>query len=133
MGDGQAVDAVTAALQDPFGNGHMGCTAENLAERYGIGREDQDLLAVESHQHAASRAWEENRFGGQILPVEVRSRKGVKVFERDEHYRADGAFYKLHTIRMWRHGEQPHCKVVVCAKPSSSAWAAYTIIISYQA
>ncbi|MEW8098884.1 MAG: beta-ketothiolase BktB [Candidatus Thiodiazotropha endolucinida] len=99
MGDGQAVDAVTAALQDPFGNGHMGCTAENLAERYGIGREDQDLLAVESHQHAASRAWEENRFGGQILPVEVRSRKGVKVFERDEHYRADATIEGMAKLR----------------------------------
>ncbi|MEW8040369.1 MAG: beta-ketothiolase BktB [Candidatus Thiodiazotropha endolucinida] len=99
MGDGQAVDAVTAALQDPFGNGHMGCTAENLAERYGIGREDQDLLAVESHQHAAARAWEENRFGGQILPVEVRSRKGVKVFERDEHYRADATIEGMAKLR----------------------------------
>ncbi|MEW8153012.1 MAG: acetyl-CoA C-acyltransferase family protein [Candidatus Thiodiazotropha endolucinida] len=98
MGDGQAVDAVTAALQDPFGNGHMGCTAENLAERYGIGREDQDLLAVESHQHAA-RAWEENRFGGQILPVEVRSRKGMKVFERDEHYRADATIEGMAKLR----------------------------------
>ncbi len=98
MGDGQAVDAVTAALQDPFGNGHMGCTAENLAERYGISREDQDLLAVESHQHAA-RAWEQNRFGGQILPVEIRSRKGVKVFERDEHYRADATIEGMAKLR----------------------------------
>ena len=98
MGDGAAIDGVTAALNDPFGNGHMGCTGENLAAKYGISREAQDALAVESHQRAA-RAWEENRFAGQITPVEIKTRKGVKVFERDEHFRADASIEGMASLR----------------------------------
>ncbi len=98
MGDGTAIDGVSAALQDPFGHGHMGCTGENLAERYGISREDQDALAVESH-HRAARAWQEGRFKDQITPVEIKTRKGVKVFECDEHFRADATVEGMASLR----------------------------------
>lgn len=88
MGDGQMVDLMVDALHDPFGNGHMGCTAENLAECHGISREEQDALAVQGH-HRAARAIKEGRFKSQIIPVELKSRKGVKLFDIDEHVRAD--------------------------------------------
>ncbi len=98
LGDSQAIDGVTAALQDPFGNGHMGCTAENLAAKYGISREDQDALAVESHLRAA-RAWEEERFKDQIVPIEIKHRKGVKIFDRDEHFRGDATVEGMASLR----------------------------------
>jgi len=98
LGDGQVVDAVTAALQDPFGNGHMACTAENLADKYGISRQDQDALAVESHQRA-TRAWEDGRFAGQIVPVELQTRRGAKVFDRDEHFRPDASLEGMAKLR----------------------------------
>lgn len=98
LGDGLAVDTVTAALQDPFGNGHMGCTAENVAEKYGISREEQDTLAVESHRRAA-RAWEEGRFDSQIVPIEVKTRREVKVFDRDEHFRPDASLDSMARLR----------------------------------
>ncbi|MCP4187877.1 MAG: acetyl-CoA C-acyltransferase family protein [Gammaproteobacteria bacterium] len=98
MGDGQAIDGVSAALHDPFGHGHMGCTGENLAQKYGISREEQDALAVESH-HRAAQAWEENRFAEQIVPVEIKSRKGVKIFDRDEHFRADASLEGMASLR----------------------------------
>ena len=86
MGDGVMEDAMMGAC--PIGDTHMGITAENLAEQYGISREEQDALAAESHRRA-QRAIEEGRFAGQILPVELRTRKGVTVFDRDEHVRFD--------------------------------------------
>ncbi|MCP4493775.1 MAG: acetyl-CoA C-acyltransferase family protein [Gammaproteobacteria bacterium] len=98
MGDGQAIDGVSAALHDPFGHGHMGCTGENLAQKYGISREDQDALAVESHQRAA-QAWEDDRFAEQITPVEIKSRKGSKIFDRDEHFRADASLEGMASLR----------------------------------
>jgi acetyl-CoA C-acetyltransferase len=88
MGDGTAVDAMVGALTDPFGHGHMGMTAEAVARRYGISREDQDAFAVESHRRAAV-AWTERRFDSQIAPVEVKARKTSTVFARDEHIRPD--------------------------------------------
>jgi len=88
MGDGVMEDAMMGALTCPIGDTHMGITAENLAEQYGISREEQDALAAESHRRA-QRAIEEGRFAGQILPVELRTRKGVTVFDRDEHVRFD--------------------------------------------
>jgi acetyl-CoA C-acetyltransferase len=81
-------DAMMGALTCPMGDTHMGITAENLAEQYGISREEQDELAAESHRRA-QRAIEEDRFAGQILPVELKTRKGVTVFDRDEHVRFD--------------------------------------------
>jgi len=86
MGDAAMVDAMTGALTCPMENTHMGITAENIAEKWGISREEQDALAVESHNRA-ERAIKENRFEGQILPIELKTRKGVQVFEQDEHVR----------------------------------------------
>ncbi len=88
MGDAVMEDAMMGALTCPMGDTHMGITAENLAEKYGISREEQDELAAESHRRA-QRAIEEDRFAGQILPVELKTRKGVTVFDRDEHVRLD--------------------------------------------
>lgn len=88
MGDMQATDYVLGALQDPFGGFHMGITAENIAERYGITRQAQDELALLSQQRAA-RAIAEGRFTDQIVPIEVASRKGTVTFATDEHVRAD--------------------------------------------
>jgi len=88
MGDGQMVDAMMAALTCPIGDTHMGITAENLAEKYDISREEQDELAAESHRRA-QRALEEKRFETQILPIEIKTRKGVALFDQDEHVRFD--------------------------------------------
>ena len=77
---------MTGALTCPIGDTHMGITAENLAEKYQVSREQQDELAVESHRRA-QRAIEEGRFAGQILPIELKTRKGVTLFEQDEHVR----------------------------------------------
>jgi acetyl-CoA C-acetyltransferase len=76
----------------------MGVTAENLAEKYGISREEQDALAAESHRRA-QRAQEENRFDGQILPIELKTRKGTTVFDRDEHVRPDASTEDMARLR----------------------------------
>lgn len=89
MGDFKAVDMMTGALHDPFDVIHMGVTAENVATKWGITREEQDKLAVESHRRAAA-ATKEGRFRSQIVPVEVKGKKGVTTFDTDEHFR-DGA------------------------------------------
>ncbi len=88
MGDAQIIDAMVAALHDPFHNCHMGVTAENIAEKWGISREDQDRAAADSHSRA-SRAIEAGYFTEQILPVEVKTRKGTIMFDTDEHVRSD--------------------------------------------
>jgi acetyl-CoA C-acetyltransferase len=84
MGDSVLIDGLTGALTDPFGNGLMGATAENVASRYGISRAQQDALALESHRRAAA-ATEAGYFRGQIVPVEISSRKGKQLFQTDEH------------------------------------------------
>ena len=84
MGDTGAQDMMLGALTCPFGTGHMGVTAENVADEVGISREDQDAFALESQDRAA-RALSEGRFADQIVPVEVRTRKGPVSFEIDEH------------------------------------------------
>ena len=86
MGDTKMVDMVVGALHDPFQTIHMGVTAENIAAKWGISREDQDALAVESHNRA-QRAIEAGYFKSQIMPVTLKSRKGDVVFDTDEHYR----------------------------------------------
>ena len=86
MGDGAVVDAMTGALHDPFGHGHMGVTAENVAAKFGLTREQQDAFAVESHRRAAN-ALEQGYFKSQIVPVELKTRKGVEQFALDEHVR----------------------------------------------
>jgi acetyl-CoA C-acetyltransferase len=88
MGDARIVDMMVAALHDPFHNIHMGVTAENVADQWGITRQMQDELAVESHRRAA-RATAEGRFRSQILPIAIKGKKGDTVFERDEHFRAE--------------------------------------------
>jgi acetyl-CoA C-acetyltransferase len=84
MGDAQILDFVVGALSDPFHKVHMGITAENVAERFGITREQMDALAVESHRRAAA-AIEAGRFREQIVPVVQQTRKGEVVFDTDEH------------------------------------------------
>ncbi|MDD2729957.1 acetyl-CoA C-acyltransferase family protein [Malikia sp.] len=84
MGNTQLIDTMVATLTDPFGVGHMGITAENLVSKWGITREEQDALAVESHQRAAT-AIAEGRFKSQIVPIVRQTRKGDVVFDTDEH------------------------------------------------
>ncbi|HUD30622.1 MAG TPA: beta-ketothiolase BktB [Novosphingobium sp.] len=88
MGANTQEDALTLGLSDAIGGYHMGITAENVAERHEVSRVDMDTLAATSHQRAA-KAIAEGRFKEQILPVEVKTRKGVTVFDTDEHVRAD--------------------------------------------
>ncbi|MFN7001734.1 MAG: beta-ketoacyl synthase N-terminal-like domain-containing protein, partial [Elioraea tepidiphila] len=90
MGDTRALDMMTGALTCPFGTGHMGVTAENVAAAHGISRADQDAFALESQTRAA-RAIAEGRFRDQIAPIEIAGRKGVVVFETDEHPKATSA------------------------------------------
>ncbi len=98
MGDAQVVDAMVAALHDPFGNGHMGVTAENIAGKYGFTREQQDAFALESHRRAAA-AIEAGHFKSQILPIEVKSKKGTAVFDTDEHVRRDAKIEDLQKLK----------------------------------
>ena len=86
MGDASIVDAMTGALHDPFGHGHMGVTAENIAAKYGFTREQQDAFSVESH-HRAANAIEKGFFKSQVLSTEIRTRKGPESFTVDEHVR----------------------------------------------
>jgi len=88
MGDVQALDYMLGILHDPFHKIHMGITAENVAARYGITREQMDELAATSQQRAAA-AIAAGRFKEQIVPVEIKTRKGIVVFDTDEHVRAD--------------------------------------------
>ncbi len=100
MGDAQVIDMMVAALHDPFDNIHMGVTAENVAAQYQVTRDDQDALALTSHQRA-SRAIKEGRFKDQVLPVTLKTRKGETVFDTDEHVRHDAAagdFSKLKPV-----------------------------------
>jgi acetyl-CoA C-acetyltransferase len=98
MGDAPAIDAMTAALHDPFGHGHMGVTAENIAAKYGFTREQQDQFAVESHKRAA-RAIDSGYFNSQIVPVELKSRKGVEQFTTDEHVRKEASMADLAKLK----------------------------------
>jgi acetyl-CoA C-acetyltransferase len=88
IGDSAMVDPMTGALTCPIGDTHMGVTAENLAEKYSITREEQDQLATQSHNRA-QRAIEKGRFKDQILPIELKTRKGITIFDQDEHVRMD--------------------------------------------
>ncbi|MGB5066150.1 MAG: acetyl-CoA C-acyltransferase, partial [Albidovulum sp.] len=87
MGDTKALDMMTGALSCPFGTGHMGVTAENVAREHDISRADQDAFALESQKRAAN-AIAEGRFSDQIAPVEIVTRKGTVVFDTDEHPKA---------------------------------------------
>ena len=87
MGDTKMIDMMVATLTDPFGVGHMGITAENLATKHGLTREMQDAFALES-QNRAAKAIAEGRFKGQIVPITLSGKKGDVVFDTDEHPRA---------------------------------------------
>lgn len=84
MGDAKAIDMMVAVLTDPFGVGHMGITAENLAAKWNISREEQDAFALESQRRAAL-AVAEGRFKSQIVPIVQQTRKGEVLFDTDEH------------------------------------------------
>ena len=90
MGDTKALDMMTGALTCPFGTGHMGVTAENVAAEHGITREMQDAFALESQNRAAA-AIAAGHFASQIVPVEVKTRKGIEEFKTDEHPKATSA------------------------------------------
>ena len=90
LNDGAVVDAMVGALTDPFDNVHMAVTAENLAIKFNISREEQDEFAVESHRRALD-AIKNCKFREQIVPVELKSKEGVTQFVTDEHPRADAS------------------------------------------
>lgn len=98
MGDTAMLDMMVGALSDPFDAVHMGVTAENVAERFDVSREAQDALAAESHARAA-RAIAEGRFAAQIVPIEVKTRKGITAFATDEHVRAETTAESLAALR----------------------------------
>ncbi|GJL82044.1 MAG: acetyl-CoA acetyltransferase [marine bacterium B5-7] len=98
MGDAMLIDAMVGALADPFDSCHMGVTAENIAKKWSISREDQDALAVESH-HRAARAIQAGYFNEQILPIDVKSRRETISFTSDEHVRADVTAESLAKLR----------------------------------
>lgn len=98
MNDTTLVDMLVGALSDPFDDCHMGVTAENVADRYGVSRADQDALAAESHRRAG-RAIAEGFFREQIAPVEVRVKRDAVLFDTDETVRADSTVEKLGKLR----------------------------------
>jgi acetyl-CoA C-acetyltransferase len=94
MGDTKAIDMMVAVLTDPFGVGHMGITAENLAAKWNISRAEQDAFALESQRRAAL-AIAEGRFKSQIVPIVQQTRKGEVVFDTDEHGKANTTMESL--------------------------------------
>lgn len=98
MGDQAIVDSLIGALSDPFEGMHMGVTAENVAEKYGLTRGDQDAFALESHKRAAN-AIANGWFKDQILPIEVKQRRETRVFDTDEHVRTDVSRDNLGKLR----------------------------------
>jgi acetyl-CoA C-acetyltransferase len=98
MGDAKMLDMMLGALQDPFGAGHMGITAENVAEKFGISREEQDAFAVDS-QNKAVAAIEAGYFKSQIVPVEIKGKKGTVLFDTDEHPKADTTLESLAKLK----------------------------------
>ena len=106
MGDTKMVDMMVGALHDPFHNIHMGVTAENVAAKYGITREMQDALAVESHNRA-EKATAAGLFKDQIVPVMLKSKKGDVAYATDEHFRAGATladFAKLKPVFVKENG-----------------------------
>ncbi len=98
MGDTAMVDMMVGALHDPFHNIHMGVTAENIAAKWGISREEQDALAVQSHNRA-QRATEAGYFQGQIVPVMLKSKKGEVAYATDEHFRTNATLDDMAKLR----------------------------------
>ncbi len=98
MGDQAIVDALVGALSDPFDGMHMGVTAENVADKYSLTRDEQDAFSLESHRRAAN-ATAKGWFKDQILPIEISDRKSTRVFDTDEHVRADVSPENLAKLR----------------------------------
>lgn len=98
MNNGGTVDMMVGALTDPFDSNHMGITAENIAAKWGIGREEQDQYAMESHQRATN-AIKNGYFKEQILPIEIKTREGMTVFDTDEHPRENISLNDLSKLR----------------------------------
>ena len=98
MGDAKVTDMMVAALHDPFGNGHMGITAENVAAKWKVTRDEQDAFALES-QRRAVKARDAGFFKDQILPIEIETRKGKIVFDKDEYIRDDASADGLRALK----------------------------------
>jgi acetyl-CoA C-acetyltransferase len=98
LGNAEALDYTLGILHDPFGKFHMGITAENVAARYGITRDMEDEMALLSQQRAA-RAIAEGYFTSQIVPIELKTRKGTTLFEIDEHVRGDTTLEALRKLK----------------------------------
>ena len=98
MGDGKVHDMMLGALHDPFGHGHMGVTAENISSRYQISRDMQDQFALTSQQRA-SKAIEDGVFKDQILPIEIKTKKGIDIFQIDEHLKPNTTMESLSGLR----------------------------------
>jgi acetyl-CoA C-acetyltransferase len=98
MGNAEVMDMMVGALTDPFDTVHMGITAENVAAKWGITRQQQDELAVESNKRAVNAA-QKGYFKTQILPIELKSKKGPVVFDTDEHPRADASMEGMAKLR----------------------------------
>ena len=99
MGHGEVEDGLVTALSDPITKDHMGITAENVAERYHVSREDQDKYALLSQQRAA-KARDEGKFKDEIIPLEVKiSKKETKIFDTDEYIRDNTTLEKLAKLR----------------------------------
>jgi acetyl-CoA C-acetyltransferase len=99
LGNGQLIDSmVHDGLWDKYNDYHMGITGENVAEKYGITREEQDQFAVNSHRRAIA-AWKECRFKSQVVPVEIKSKKGTIIFDKDESPREDTTIESLRALK----------------------------------
>lgn len=98
LGDGEMIDSMLTALHCPFNGYHMGVTAENISERYGISRQKQDELALLSHQRAQA-ATENGYFNEQIVPIDIGKRGKTNMFDRDEHIRFDSKIEDLQKLK----------------------------------
>ena len=98
MGDATFVDMLLGPLTDPFGHGHMGITAENVAKAYDISREAQDAFAVQSHNRAAN-AIDKGYFTDQIVPIEAVAGRKTVIFDQDEHLRRDASLEAMAQLR----------------------------------
>lgn len=98
MNDASMIDVMVGALSDPFDNVHMGVTAENVAKKYKVSREDQDKFAAESH-HRAGVAIDRGYFKAQIVPVEIKVKGGTGSFATDETVRRDSTAEKLGRLK----------------------------------
>ena len=98
MADSKMLDMMVGALTDPFDTIHMGVTAENVATKCGLTRADQDTFAVESHKRAAA-AIAAGHFKSQILPIELKSKKGPVVFDTDEHVRVESSLESMGKLK----------------------------------